>query len=90
MEIYKNDRVLIVKLETENKWRVVSNPVYGLSERGMSQMLVNYANDYVECRNCGVIHRMIRYENLADYGLKKKDVSKSHTLPQITIEGLKC
>ena len=83
IKIDKNDRVLISKYCTAEYWLVTTNPTTGFIEKAMSTILLNSVNDYVEYKNCGVLHRMIRYKDLKKYGIDVNSVLKEHTLPQL-------
>ena len=74
MGISAKGRVLISRLESQNYWSVISNPKSGLVETAMDKVLYNFANEYVEYKNCGVLHRMVRFEDLPSYGIDPDSV----------------
>jgi len=57
--------VLLYRTTNDEYWGFISNPGHDFESSWMSAILLNAANDYVEVRNCGVVRRMIRYEDLA-------------------------
>lgn len=80
MCIQNHDRVLLSKLDNGEYWSVIANPGHDFFSRSMNAILLNTANDYVEYKNCGVLHRTIRYEDLEKYGINKSYVKPEHTL----------
>jgi hypothetical protein len=62
------DRILICKMG-ENPWTPISNPHNDAWMFACSGKLWNYANDYVEYKNCGVRYRIIRRSDAEHYGL---------------------
>ena len=65
--IKPNYRILFSRLERAYKWSIVSNLRPDIFTSSLSTVLHNTANDYVECKNCGVVSRMIRYKDLGKY-----------------------
>lgn len=61
--------VELCRLDTAEKWSIVSNPRFdsSLGEAIAAQLMRNSANKYVEYKNCGVIYRVIRKEDLKEY-----------------------
>jgi hypothetical protein len=80
MCISNHNRVLLCKLDNDGDWSIIGNPTHDFFSLSMNDILLNAANDYVEYRNCGVLHRMIRYEDLEKYGINKSHVKPEHTL----------
>lgn len=78
--VMPNYRVRISRLENLNRWDVITNAKWGIDERAMNMLLLNFANNYVEYRNCGVCHRMIRVMDARDYGIKTEDIKVEHCL----------
>lgn len=68
-------RLLISKLVGKELWTVVSNPAWSSSSIALDQLLRNFCNDYVEYRNCGVLHRMIRLKDCKDYGIEIDEIN---------------
>lgn len=62
-------RVLISRLADRRYWRVTSDPKWLHDEIACSKILLNEPNKYAEYQNCGVVHRMIRAEDAAQYGI---------------------
>ena len=69
-----SSRVLITKHVRQNCWRGISNPSWGPIEIACHHVLMSQANAYVEYENCGMQTRMIRFEDIGDYGLYVNDV----------------
>lgn len=64
-------RVLISTLSLGDTWKIVVNPRWNASMRACNQILLSFANDYAEYKNCGVIYRMIRVRDLEKYGINE-------------------
>ena len=73
-------RILISKLDGAERWSIISNPSWCSSSRACSEVLKNAANKYSEYLNCGVQHRMIRVEDLREYGFRFEDLRLCWTL----------
>ncbi|MEW8048915.1 MAG: hypothetical protein AB2792_19950 [Candidatus Thiodiazotropha sp.] len=69
-----HNRVIILRMNPDQHWKVQTNPSWSSSEHHCNQLLHNDANDYVEYQNCGVKHRMIRFRDLGQYDIKKSEV----------------
>lgn len=67
-------KIRITRLEKENEWCIVSNPRPDRLSQACNALLMNTANEYVEYKNCGVIHRMIRLEDCHLYGICKATI----------------
>lgn len=70
-----NQFVLICKMVGQKEWAIVSNPVYEEphSEFFAAQILDNFAVEYVEYVNSGVVNRLIRRRTMGAYGLTGGD-----------------
>jgi hypothetical protein len=75
-----SDRLLISKLVGREIWSVTSNPSWNRNSISMNQLMLNFGNDYVEYRNCGVQHRMIRIEDCTEYGIDFDDIKSEWKL----------
>ena len=80
MCIQNHYRVLLCRHENDEYWALITNPRHDFESQSMNVILLNAANDYVEYKNCGVVCRMIRYEDLEKYGINKSHVKPEHTL----------
>ena len=63
------DFVLICRLSIYHVWRIVNNPDFDndFEEGLLIKLMQNYANEYAEFCNCGVIYRLIRKEDSEKY-----------------------
>lgn len=64
-----NDLVEIVRAEATEYWKEIVNPKFkSTSQEGIAAQLVrNVANEYVEYKNCGMVYRIIRRNQLSAY-----------------------
>lgn len=67
MEIHPYYRVILLKHVDSYSWSIQTNPTMGQCERALSNVLINAANEYCEFKNCGVLHRMIRFDDIDKY-----------------------
>lgn len=74
------DRVYITRMDDVNYWQVISNPSPDFFAKACDKILQNTCNDYVEYKNCGVYHRMVRVEDLNKYGIDTEELSESSVL----------
>lgn len=80
----ENDRVLLSKLNDDRSgWCSISNPRWGYTEKAADAILHNAANAYAQYENCGVIYRMIRFQDIEKYGFNTSDII---TFPRRTDE----
>ena len=70
-------RVILSRHESNPEWQIVSNPQWDCFTKAQSAILENMANDYAEYKNCGCMSRMIRAQDLKNYGLTVTDESWS-------------
>ncbi len=68
-------RVILSRHESNPEWQIVSNPRWDCFTKAQSAILENMANEYAEYKNCGCMSRMIRAQDLENYGLKVTDES---------------
>lgn len=66
-------RVILSRHESNPEWQIVSNPRWDYFTKAQSVILENFANDYAEYKNCGCMSRMVRVEDLEEYGLTVTD-----------------
>lgn len=62
-------RITLSRLTGDAEWDVISNPRWMSTENACNKILLNAANRYAEYQNCGVVHRMIRVKDAAEYGI---------------------
>ena len=63
-------RIIISRMSTNRPWEVITNPMSSSTAKWDNMVLMNGANDYTERKNCGVIYRMIRFQDRKKYGIK--------------------
>lgn len=66
-EILPFFRVIISRLDEDEKWIVLSNPRWDYFAIALNMLLLNHANEYADYKNCGVLYRMIRVESIEKY-----------------------
>ena len=82
----ESDRVCIAKHESEECWKLITNPRIDFASTACNNLLINSANDYAEYKNCGVLHRMIRYKDIGKYGIEKDKVNSSNSVRVVGFE----
>jgi hypothetical protein len=60
-------RVILLQGDIEYFWHICSNPKWDIFTQSCSDILLNEANKYVEYLNCGIKHRMIRFQDINSY-----------------------
>ena len=68
-KLLPNDRIRLCRNNSNMPWRIVEDTVMDSFWHALNNILLNEFNDYAEYKNCGVLHRMIRYKDLKLYGL---------------------
>ena len=79
-QIHESNRVFLTKLEGGCCWEIISNPRVDNFSKAMNAILANFANNYAEYKNCGVLHRMVRFEDIELYGIKKSKVNSKNSI----------
>lgn len=74
-----NDRLIMVKHASSEKWSFATNPPIKLELTAYSWLLINSANSYVEFENSGMQWRMIRASDVREY--TNEDIPKHCILP---------
>lgn len=62
-------RLMLSRLAGDTEWGVITNPGWTHTELSCNNILLNSANRYAEYQNYGVVIRMIRAKDAADYGI---------------------
>ena len=73
-------RLLLSKMDGSGPWSLISNPSWDIFSKSADTILHNAVNEYVEYKNCGVAHRMIRVSDADKYGIHKQDLRIEFTL----------